>query len=269
MNNKIMCRLDEHIESAQEFIGDRYVFGAFVFGSQNYGLDDEQSDLDSKLLVLPSFKDVASLAAPLSMTHERANGDHIDVRDIRLFIDNFKNQSHNSLEALFTPYCYIDSIYQETWNALVKHREKIARLNPFKAVLAMEGMARRNYVLLFKPMQHDRDKFDSLGYNPKQLHHILKSEYFIDHYIRGDRYEDCIRPTAANKELIVMAKRGHFTKEQATEIAARSMARSTQMATNFSKQTFPAPDADIINLIDTAKEEIIIKGFVESLLWEE
>lgn len=267
--SEIMKRLDEHIESAQEFIGDRYIFGAFVFGSQNYDLDDEQSDLDSKLLVLPSFKDVASLATPLSMTHERANGDHIDVRDVRLFIDNFKNQSHNSLEALFTPYCYVDPIYQEAWKALVKHREKIARLNPFKAVLAMEGMARRNYGLLFKPLQHNRDKFDTLGYNPKQLHHILKSEYFIDHYIRGDRYEDCIKPTAASKELIVMAKRGHFTKEQATEIAERSMERSTQMATNFGKLTFLAPDADVLNLIDAAKEEIIRKGFVESLLWEE
>lgn len=267
--SEIMKRLDEHIESAQEFIGDRYIFGAFVFGSQNYGLDDEQSDLDSKLLVLPSFKDISSLAAPLSMTHERANGEHIDIRDVRLFIDNFKNQSHNSLEALFTPYCYVDPSYKEVWDALIKHREKIARLNPFKAVLAMEGMAHRNYGLLFKPMQHDRDKFDALGYNPKQLHHILKSEYFIDHYIRGDRYEDCIKPTAANKELIVMTKKGHFTKEQATEIAARSMARSTQMATNFGKKSFPAPDPDVINLIDAAKEEIIRKGLLERLLLEE
>lgn len=260
-----MHRLNEHIESAQEFIGGRQIFGAFVFGSQNYGLDDEQSDLDSKLLVLPSFKDIASLSSPLSMTHERANGEHIDIRDVRLFIDNFKNQSHNSLEALFTSYFCIDPLFVEEWNILLEHREKIARLDPFRAVKAMDGIAHRNYGLLFKPLEHNRDMFEALEYNPKMLHHILKSEYFINHYIRGDRYEDCIKPTAAGKELIVVAKKGHFPKKQATEIAARSMTRITEMTATFYERPLPKPDEELINLIDTAKEEILKKSLQKQL----
>lgn len=263
--SEIMKRLDEHIESAQEFIGDRYIFGAFVFGSQNYDLDDEQSDLDSKLLVLPSFKDVASLATPLSMTHERANGDHIDIRDVRLFIDNFKNQSHNSLEALFTPFFSLKEEYIVQWNALLRKREEIARINPYKAVKAMQGMAHRNMRLLTSELEHGQDMFKIKGYNPKMLHHILKSEYFLERYISGAKYADCMIPRGAERGFILLAKEGDFPKSEAEYYAIEAVANVNKLANDFCDKTSDKSDTKLIEFIDEVKEEIVKIGLKKQI----
>ena len=84
--NKIMIRLHEHyLESLQYFPEDQTV-GCFLQGSQNYGLDHEESDVDTKLIVVPSFKDICLNRKPVSTTHVRANDEHTDWKDIRLYM---------------------------------------------------------------------------------------------------------------------------------------------------------------------------------------
>jgi predicted nucleotidyltransferase len=54
-NEKIMNRLQEHYD---EVIKMGYeVVGVFLQGSQNYDLDYENSDIDSKAIILPKFND--------------------------------------------------------------------------------------------------------------------------------------------------------------------------------------------------------------------
>jgi len=52
---KIMKRLSEHLEAVRDKHPEWV--GIFLQGSQNYNLDYEGSDIDSKLIVLPSFED--------------------------------------------------------------------------------------------------------------------------------------------------------------------------------------------------------------------
>ena len=58
MNKKeILDRLQEHYEYAiQCGYDEEHILGVFLYGSQNYGTANADSDIDSKLILLPSFE---------------------------------------------------------------------------------------------------------------------------------------------------------------------------------------------------------------------
>lgn len=75
---QIIKRVQDHYDEAcQDFSKDQIV-GCFLQGSQNYNLQLPDSDVDTKLIVLPSFKDIALALKPISTTHIRANKEHTD-----------------------------------------------------------------------------------------------------------------------------------------------------------------------------------------------
>mgnify|MGYP003297326578 CR=1 FL=1 len=81
---KIMKRLQEHYDEALEHFPENRIVGIFLQGSQNYGLDYEGSDIDTKLIVVPSLEDIVLNKKPVSTTHVRANDEHIDFKDVDL-----------------------------------------------------------------------------------------------------------------------------------------------------------------------------------------
>ena len=65
-------RFNEHVQEALQ-IHDSKVLMVALQGSQNYGLAYEDSDVDTKALLVPSFKDIVFNKQPVSTTHVRAN----------------------------------------------------------------------------------------------------------------------------------------------------------------------------------------------------
>ena len=104
---KIMARMREHLVPVLEHCRGGWV-GLFLQGSQNYNLDYEGSDIDTKAIMLPSFSDFVLNAKPLSTTHIMENNEHVDFKDIRLMFDCIKKQNVNFVEILFTPYSIIN-----------------------------------------------------------------------------------------------------------------------------------------------------------------
>ena len=103
--DKINMRVWDHYKEASDYFDDNQIVGCFLQGSQNYQLDLPSSDVDTKLIVVPSFKDIALNRKPVSTTHIRANEEHTDFKDIRLYMETFRKQNLNFLEILFTPLC--------------------------------------------------------------------------------------------------------------------------------------------------------------------
>jgi hypothetical protein len=73
-----MQRVQGHLDEALTHFHKDQIVGIFLQGSQNYGLDTPLSDVDTKLIVVPSFKDIAMNRKPVSTTHVRANEEHTD-----------------------------------------------------------------------------------------------------------------------------------------------------------------------------------------------
>ena len=67
------------------------VVGIFLYGSQNYNLDYEGSDIDLKAIVIPSINDIVFNNKPISTTIDIPDG-LCDIKDIRLMVQSWGNK---------------------------------------------------------------------------------------------------------------------------------------------------------------------------------
>lgn len=142
--NKIMNRVFEHYKDAQNYFSKNNIVGIFLQGSQNYNLDYDKSDIDTKLVTTPTLNSIILNKQPTSITHILENDEHCDWKDIRLYLSIFQKQNPNFVEILFTDFYIINPYYKPEWEMLYNHREDIARLNPYRAVKTLKGMAMEN-----------------------------------------------------------------------------------------------------------------------------
>ena len=64
-SNKILRRMKEHLEYARSVYGNDWV-AITAHGSMNYELMDENSDVDTKLFLIPSLNDIVLQEKPIS-----------------------------------------------------------------------------------------------------------------------------------------------------------------------------------------------------------
>jgi hypothetical protein len=227
----IMERVREHYNEAFEYFPEDRIVGIFYQGSGNYGLDTPTSDVDTKLIITPTFHDLAMNKQPVSTTHVRANNEHIDFKDVRLYIQTFRKMNLNFLEILFTPYFIINPIYKEEWNRLVDQREAIGRYNLKYGIKAMQGVAYTKYKQLENDSPSHLEAIAKFGYSPKELHHLLRIEDFIGRYIDGEPYGSCM--IASNPEYLKSVKNGLYSLDDARKKAKIFIGSIDQMCEDF------------------------------------
>lgn len=242
---QIMKRLQEHYEEALEYFPENRIVGIFLQGSQNYGLDYEGSDIDTKLIVVPSLEDIVLNKKPVSTTHVRANDEHIDFKDVRLYMDTFKKQNLNFLEILFTPFKIINPMYADEWNRLVERREEIVRMNEFRAVKSMKGIALEKFHAMEHRYPSKIDIIDEYGYDGKQVSHLIRVDDYLERYIKGERYESCLRPTESKRDEIMRFKLlKYFSLAEAQVRALEVKAHVEKIADEFceGKEEYEKPE---------------------------
>lgn len=215
----IMERMAEHCNEAKTIVPEKHIVGVFLQGSQNYGLDYEGSDIDTKCIITPTFKDIALARKPMSTTHVRENDEHIDLKDIRLYIQTFRKQNLNFLEILYTPYFWLpNEHFAKQWFRLVDIREEITHYDPVRSVKSMLGIASEKYHAMEHHYPARMAWIEKYGYDPKQLCHLLRVSEYLDRYLAGESYGDCLLTKQA--EYLKEVKQGLFKLEVAREIAA-------------------------------------------------
>ena len=220
-------RFKFHETEARMIHGDKVLMVALQ-GSQNYGLAYENSDVDTKALLVPSFKDIVFNKQPVSTTHVRANNEHIDFKDVRSMVQNWRKQNINFVEVLFTDYMWINPDYFHPVRELLDNSELVARYNPYRAVKCMKGMAFEKLHALEHPYPSKLDVLARLGYDPKQLSHIIRLRDFLDKYIAEESYLDCLKP--CNPEYIIDIKKGKYDLEYARKLAKETTDRIEKIA---------------------------------------
>ena len=229
MTDKIMKRLQENYNTV---VNQGYeIVGVFLQGSQNYELEYKGSDIDCKAVVLPKFNDFVLNNKMISTTHVLENNEHIDLKDIRLMFDCFKKQNINFVEILFTKYKIINPKYESFWKRLVDSNELIARYNNYSSVTCMSGMTLEKYKALEHPYPATMDKIEKYGYDPKQLHHIIRLNEFIKRYISGEAYKDCL--ISKNKEYLIEVKKGLHNLQEARELAKTLSDETNQLRKDY------------------------------------
>lgn len=239
----VQKRVLEHLAEAKTLIPEQNIVGIFLQGSQNYGLSYAGSDVDTKCITTPVLYDLCRNRKPLSTTHVRANEEHIDLKDIRLYVDTFRKQNLNFLEILWTPYYSLNPLYQEQWERLVKDREVIARMNPLRAVKSMYGIAMEKYHALKHPYPSKVEILAKYGFDPKQLHHLLRVEEYLRRYINGEEYGKCLVSEQKDYLLAVKTNAVNYSEEEADKIALTSIENTTHMVDKF-KELHPKEEVD-------------------------
>ena len=254
----VMKRVRDHYEEALQYFPEYQIVGCFLQGSQNYGLDYEGSDVDTKLIIVPKFADICLNRKPISTTHVRENNEHTDWKDIRLYMETFRKQNLNFLEILFTPYYIINPMYRDEWMRLVEHREEIARMNPFRAVKSMKGIAHEKYAAMEKPYPSKLEIIEKYGYDGKQNSHLERVDDYLERYIAGESYEDCLKPTPARVPHIMNYKMlDVIPLEVAREEAKVTLAHVDKMAEDFCARTPEVEDESMRQLLESVSYGIM------------
>ena len=251
----IFNRVQDHYQEAKIFLPEDRIVGIFNQGSGNYGLDIPTSDVDTKLIVTPTFDEVVLNKKPISTTHVRANNEHTDLKDIRLMLATFRKQNLNFIEILFTPYFIVNPNFADEWGRLQAQKEKIAHYSPYNAVKAMKGIAMEKYHAMEHEYPSKLEVLAKWGYDPKQLHHLLRVKEYLQRYINGESYEDCLRPR--NPEYLIAVKQGYFNLDEARIAADSAIANVTATADAFCEKVGKTFDTEVDTLLDDVQYNIV------------
>lgn len=213
----IQKKVNSHYDYVARLFQEKRVIGAFYRGSANYRLDTEDSDVDTIVLIAPSIDDIVECVKPISQTVITDKGEHIDIKDFRLFIGELRKMNPGLLEILFTKFFKVNKDFDKYFMVLRGNNEIIARYNRDRLVSNIYNMGRQAYQRLEVKTPRTEDIINGYGYNPKNLYHLIRMEKMLKRYINGGSFRYCLDCGRDADHLA--AKRGEFSKEEAIGIA--------------------------------------------------
>ena len=174
-----------------------------LYGSQNYNLHDEKSDIDVKAIIMPSLHDII-FRKVTSKTIECEKG-NIDVKDLITFYDVIKKGNFSYIESIQTKYSIGDKYIKELFK----------RFKPnLKSILG--AMYEKRKALTHEyPSKHE--EFEKWGFDPKQHHHIVRLYdllYYNRNYGNNDAFLTYEDNDERRKELLNYKRnKENFSKE--------------------------------------------------------
>ena len=109
--------LREHYDFIKEKIPEENIIGIFLYGSQNYGIETASSDVDSRVLYVPTLDEIIhEKTAPMNKEYSFGDNEKICLVDIRNFL-HFSATNISWFETLITDYKILNYNYYATaWN---------------------------------------------------------------------------------------------------------------------------------------------------------
>ena len=233
------------------------VVGVFLQGSQNYELDYENSDIDTKAIVVPSLNDIILNKKPVSTTHINEDNSHVDIKDIILLFVFFKKLIINFIEILFTKYKYLNDELKKLYQPMLDNAEKIAHYNNYASVNCVVGTMFEKGNALCHRYEGLAEKIDKYGYDSKQLHHILRCYDFLNRYISGEEYRSCLIPKEKEFLTKIKADNAFYSKDEAVKIAEETCQKAKEVKTKYMETTPVKVDKDVEVLMEKVLTNIM------------
>lgn len=250
----------EHYNDALTKYPEHRIVGVFYQGSGNYGLDYEGSDVDTKCVLAPSLKELTE-SKMISTTYVRENDEHIDFKDVRAMLETFRKSNLNFLEVLYTKYYIINPIYEEEWNKLIAARDSIVTMNLPSLIKSMKGIASEKFHALEHRYPSRIEWIDKFGYDPKQLHHLFRIEEFMDRWIDGESFADCLIST--EPEWLIEVKKGSYNLDLARSQGADAMGFIHGMYQAYMEECSTEINEDMYKLFEDVSYNIIKIGIAK------
>lgn len=177
---KIFNDLNYKLEYMKENHPELNIIAIFLQGSQNYGLDDENSDIDTKAFCIPSLTSLIEGKKMVSKIYVLPDNSHIEVKDIRLLPELLRKQNPSYLEILSTDYYLLsnEKSGQEFMNILGKYKKYIFKRN-FRLVQSIKGTFYAEKEQIHKRRPGNEEMFDKYGCDVKSLSHMYRMVYLL------------------------------------------------------------------------------------------
>ncbi len=187
------------------------VIALMLQGSQNYGLAeyslDYCSDIDSKAIVVPTFRDFLNCTPPVSTTVKFENGEQCDVKDIRVMFECFRKQNLSYLELLFTKWKIVDWRYKKLLKPLWEERDAIAAINRKALANSLAGITMEKRKALCHPYPSLIEKIQKYGYDGKQLSHAVRLCLLMKAWRNRTPLEKCFWPSDEERQMLMNYKK--------------------------------------------------------------
>lgn len=197
----IQQALEEHKQAViNAGFNENRIFAICLYGSQNYGLSTENSDVDTKAIIIPTLKDLCNFTAkkPYVKELELPNNEKCVIMDIRHLVENLLKQNINYVEVLYTKYNWINPKYQRIWNELQDIKEQIAYYDVNRGIQSMAHQAL--HTLMQDP------------FNCKKYANALYIDNFLQIYAREESkrvsYLAALYPSPHVQDYILNVKMG-------------------------------------------------------------
>lgn len=255
-------KLNEHLDAVSRHFPKNEFFYIGLYGSQNYGLATDKSDVDTKCMILPTSREVI-LGKPKTSTDVVIPSDDAlcNVKDIREMFGNFFKGNINFVEILYTEWALENLHYLDEIQALRDFRDEIATRNVPNLFAMAAGMARQKYVAFEKPFESKLGILAKYGYDPKQLHHLVRLYHFIDDFVGSESFKVALHPTGATKELLISLKTEPLPYDKAKAMREQFMFNIDELVKEKSKQFALPTDAQ-------AKKDENVKEFLDNLAYK-
>ncbi len=183
MNVDVLEKVFAHAQKVDEWCaknGGIRVFTA-LFGSQNYGLDNENSDVDTKSIIIPALDDWTwGDTDKYNATIEMEDGSHAEIKSLPDMCKQYIKGNINFLETLYTEYVDIAPAWEWLYNEFQDVRDNVSRHNLYKAAQTWLGYERQALERAFHSTSEALGYREDCGYNPKSLMNAFRiKESFI------------------------------------------------------------------------------------------
>lgn len=209
----MMSREEQHLRAHWKALKKRgySVIALMLQGSQNYGLEeyspDYMSDVDTKAIVVPTFRDFLNCTPPISTTIKFENGEQCDVKDIRVMFECFRKQNIQFLELLYTRFKIVDWRYKKLLKPLWEERDAIAAINRKALANSLAGITMEKRKALCHPYPSLLEKIKKYGYDGKQLSHAVRLYILMKNWSEGMPLEKCFWPDKNEREMLMNYKK--------------------------------------------------------------
>lgn len=269
MVDKIQNRVEEHFKAIKD--SGKYNYNDYIVcaanGSMNYNLWDEQSDVDTKMLMIPTAYDLFLDKKHINKVEIMDNDEHCTVKDFRDYFKILHKANINFLEILCTEYYVVNPQYKIYWEYLRKHCDDIANLNPQKLIFSSLGMAIEKAKKICHDSPANHELIEKYGYVAKELQHIMRLYLFVKRYlIDGAPFSQAICIDESNSlgkenlyrdEMMAIKRYGIiYSSEDAKAKAENYVMKMDELIENNSK-FIPEPSKDAADALESIQFAIM------------
>lgn len=214
-------RLEEHklyviseLATRDLIIGRDYlVEGVYLQGSQNYNAHTEHSDVDSKMILIPTVRSLirgTKLLWDMDIPCADGSVEKCSIKPYKEYEALFFKGNFNNLEILFTDYyvggCSLTGVLRE-------RREELVKVIWPGLVSACLGMQNQKKSGLYKSTEGTKAFFDQHGYDNKNLTHIIRIAETVKEYERSGCFATSLKVHEVIKDLFTFVRNGGIKKE--------------------------------------------------------